>query len=49
LRVIFCGEDWGEGMEAFMKIWRPMAAIKTGVHGTPYVYYLKNGTTADTI
>jgi len=26
-----------------------MAAIKTGVHGTPYVYYLKDGTTPDTI
>jgi hypothetical protein len=36
-------------MEAFMKIGRPMAALKTGVHGTPYDYYPKNGTTADTI
>ena len=36
-------------MEAFMKIGRPMAALKTGVHVTPYVYCLKNGTTADTI
>jgi hypothetical protein len=36
-------------METFMKIGRPMAAIKTGVHGPPCDYYLKNGTTADTI
>lgn len=36
-------------MDAFMIIGRPMAALKTGVHGMPYVYYFKNGTTADMI
>jgi hypothetical protein len=43
------GEDRGERMQVFMIIGRPMAAIKTGGHATPYVYDLKNGTTADTI
>jgi hypothetical protein len=49
VRRYFEGRTGREVLEASMEIGCPIAALKTGVHGTLYVYYLKNGTMADTI